>query len=83
MQEDVDQEPLGLLTPSQAARRIGMAMQTLARWRVEGREPHWLKVGGRCFYRVATIESFLASRERSSTSEDSANKRSERTEAKR
>ncbi len=59
-----------LLTPDAAGAVLGIARQTLARWRVEGKGPPFVKLGGRVAYRAATLNAWLLQRERHSTSDD-------------
>lgn len=47
---------------------IGVAYQTLARWRSESDGPAWCCVGRLVFYRTGTVRSWLRSRETQSTS---------------
>ncbi len=58
-----------LLTPDQTSARVKIAKQTLARWRVEGRGPRFVRLGNRIFYRPGDIEAWLATCVFSSTSE--------------
>ncbi len=58
-----------LLTPEEAARHLKMAKQTLARWRVEGTGPPFVRLGTRIFYRRSDLHAFVAGRVFSSTAE--------------
>jgi hypothetical protein len=58
-----------LLTPDQTSAKVKIAKQTLARWRVEGRGPRFLRLGNRIFYRPGDLEAWLATCVFSSTSE--------------
>jgi len=58
-----------LLTRDEAARRLGLAPQTLAKWAHFGSHLTYLRIGNRCFYRTSVIERFLKSCERTSTSQ--------------
>ena len=40
------------------ARRWRISPRTLERWRVEGRGPAYLKIGGRVIYRLEDIEAY-------------------------
>ena len=61
--------PNDLLTPGQTSKRLKIAKQTLARWRVEGKGPRFVRLGNRVFYRNVDLEAFLTSRVFSSTAE--------------
>lgn len=50
-----------LLTPKQAAERLGVSHITLARWRVQGRGLPFIRLGGRIRYSIADIEAWIAS----------------------
>jgi hypothetical protein len=63
-----------LLTPETAAAALGLAVQTLARWRCEGYGPRHVRLsggggGGRVAYRLADIEAWLAGRVVASTAQ--------------
>ena len=46
--------------PDELSARIGIAVQTLARWRSEGRGPSFNKVGGKkVAYRWSAVEAWL------------------------
>lgn len=60
-----------LLRPTQLASYLGISLPTLARWRLEGAGPSFLKIGSRVAYRREAVDQWLAKRERSSTSERS------------
>jgi excisionase family DNA binding protein len=57
-----------LMTPQQAAEYLGIAKHTLARWRVEGEGPPFLKLGGPVRYDVADLDAWIDARRRRSTS---------------
>ena len=44
------------------ARRWGMSHRTLERWRCRGEGPLFLKIGGRCVYRLEDVEAFESER---------------------
>ena len=51
-----------LLSPSEAARILGVSVQTLANWRASRRYPlTYIKVGGRVMYRMEDVEAFIES----------------------
>jgi helix-turn-helix protein len=52
-----------------AARVLNTAPATLQKWRWEGKGPRFLKVGRLVRYRRSELERYLASVERSSTSD--------------
>lgn len=58
-----------LLTPEHAAARLGVAKQSLAKWRVSGTGPVFVKVGSRVFYRPQDLDAWVETRLRRSTSE--------------
>jgi predicted DNA-binding transcriptional regulator AlpA len=43
----------------QVAAITDLSVQTLRKWRVQGRGPQYLKLGGRVTYRLRDIESWL------------------------
>ena len=54
-----------LLTPKEAAKKLGVTEQTLAVWRCTGRyHIQFVKVGRLVKYRQSALESFLDSRTR-------------------
>lgn len=56
------------LRPEEAARYIGVSVSTLAKFRMSGEGPAYIKVGQRVvLYDTAEIEDWLASRRRTST----------------
>ncbi|HEY8125385.1 MAG TPA: helix-turn-helix domain-containing protein [Methylocystis sp.] len=59
---------VSLLTSKEVAARLRVSPQTLAKWRVNGEGPTFLKVGFRVFYDEAVVADWLAKRERCSTS---------------
>jgi predicted DNA-binding transcriptional regulator AlpA len=46
----------GVLTPTQLASRLGMSIQTIHRWRKEGKGPVWFKLGWSVFYKLDEVE---------------------------
>lgn len=44
------------------ARRWTISPRTLERWRSRGEGPPFLKIGGRCVYRVEDVEAYEANR---------------------
>lgn len=57
------------LTPTEAARYLGVAKGTLAKWRVYGTGPRFLKLGHRVVYDRRDLEAFADAGRRCSTSE--------------
>ena len=57
-----------VLLPEAASAYIGLSVQTLAKMRLDGRGPRFVKLGSRVGYRRSSIESWLESNERASTS---------------
>jgi hypothetical protein len=58
-----------LLTPDQTSAKLKIAKQTLARWRVEGKGPKFVRLGNRVFYRAGDVEAFVTGHVFSSTAE--------------
>ncbi len=57
------------LRTNEAALWLGVARQTLARWRVEGVGPPFVKLGGAVLYDVHELENFVEQRRRRSTAD--------------
>ena len=57
------------LTPKETSARLGVAVQTLANWRLFGTGPRFLKLGGKILYPLAEIEAFEQANLRESTSQ--------------
>jgi hypothetical protein len=51
--------PDGRLSRREAAKFVGVASRTLANWKCRGVGPSQTKVGGRVFYRLADLETFV------------------------
>jgi predicted DNA-binding transcriptional regulator AlpA len=65
---------ISLLTPEAASALLGLAVQTLARWRCEGNGPRFVRLGGaknrgRVAYRLADLDAWVAERVVTSTSQ--------------
>ena len=57
-----------LLTPAEAARRLGVQERVLERWRSTGGGPQYAKLGGKTLrYRASDLEAFIAGSVRRST----------------
>lgn len=52
--------PDGRLTRQEAAKFVGVASRTLANWKSQGVGPNQTKIGGRVFYRLADLQTFVA-----------------------
>jgi predicted site-specific integrase-resolvase len=61
-----------LKTSQEAALSLRLAEGTLANWRVQGRGPAFVRIGGKVCYRDEDIEAFIAGGSRRSTSETEA-----------
>lgn len=66
-------EPALTISPVDAAALLGISPETLRGWRLTGRGPRYVKLGGgktsRIRYRRSAIEAFLDDHTRSSTSD--------------
>ena len=56
----LQEEQVRHLNQVQLARRWSLSPRTLERWRWLGQGPLYLKIGGRCIYRLDDIEAFEA-----------------------
>jgi hypothetical protein len=68
MQKD-SRPPAVLVKPAEVAAKLNVGENTLAKWRLSGRGPAFVKVGARVMYDAATVEAWIASRVRNSTSD--------------
>jgi hypothetical protein len=57
------------LTQKQLASRWGISQRTLESWRWRGEGVPYLKIGGRCIYRLQDVKAFEAARLRTPTSD--------------
>lgn len=55
------------ISPVEAGRRLGVTHETLANWRVIGRGPRYLKIGGRVRYRLADLADWIDGQVRGSS----------------
>ena len=56
------------LKEAEVAERLKLSKRTLQGWRLKGEGPHFLKLGRSVRYAEATLETWIAGRERGSTS---------------
>jgi len=57
-----------VMTVTQAAEYLGLAVSTLNKWRCHGGGPIFIKMGRAVRYRVEDLETYINSASRSSTS---------------
>jgi predicted DNA-binding transcriptional regulator AlpA len=62
-----------LLNEREAARRLGLSVTTLRRWRWAGRPPNYVKIGSAVRYEPSEIESLIDTGRRTSTSDHRPN----------
>ena len=60
------------LTTHETARRTRLGKSTLDKWRVKGDGPPFIKVGKKVLYRVGDLDTWLAGRRVTSTTEADA-----------
>jgi hypothetical protein len=48
-----------LLSPDQAAKRLGVSASCLSRWRQLRQPPQYVKIGARVFYRVKDLQELI------------------------
>jgi len=58
---------IGLLTPEQLAQQLGVTTRTLSRWEVQRIGPPRVVIGRQIFYRIASVDAWLLSREQRRT----------------
>lgn len=61
-----------LWTPHDTAGRLRVSESTLAKWRMTGDGPEFVKLGFKVRYRPLAVEAFIAKRTRRSTSQTAA-----------
>ncbi len=61
-----------LLTTTQAAEHLGLSPSTLAKARISGASPPFVKLGAAVRYRRTDLDEFVSSKVRRSTSESAA-----------
>lgn len=64
--------PDHLLTTAEAAKRLGISPSKLAKDRLTGASPPFVKLGAAVRFRPSDLDAFIAARVRRSTSESSA-----------
>ena len=69
------EDPDTLIRAAHAPEYVGIARQTMSRWRHEGRPPRYCRLGRRIFYRAGDLREWFDSEIRNSTSEDSTGPR--------
>jgi predicted DNA-binding transcriptional regulator AlpA len=57
------------LLPKQVSQKIKVSESTLAKWRLNGNGPKFVKIGGKVVYRESDVERFLEAHLCQSTSE--------------
>jgi hypothetical protein len=60
-------QPVRHLCQKQLAKRWSFSPRTLERWRTRGKGPRYLKLNGRCLYRIEDVLAFEQERLRDST----------------
>ncbi|KAF2988778.1 hypothetical protein MJC1_04146 [Methylocystis sp. MJC1] len=59
-----------LLSPLETAHILGVSVSTLAKWRMTGLDgPNFVKLGSRVKYDLTTVEAWIRTRARTSTSD--------------
>lgn len=58
-----------LLTPDDVAETLGVGRGCLAKWRLSGFGPKYLKIGRRVAYQAEDVAAWLSDRRRQSTSD--------------
>lgn len=58
----------GMMTTAKAAEYLGLSVNTLNRWRWDGRGPRYLKLGSAVRYRLSDLDAFIEAAERNHTS---------------
>jgi predicted site-specific integrase-resolvase len=64
----MDDDAKKYLTPEEAGRFIGAAVQTMARWRCEGGGPPFIRVGRKIMYAAEDLTAWMNARRMASTS---------------
>jgi len=53
----------GLITPEQLAEQLGVTVRTLQQWNLKRTGPPRMTLNRQIFYRISSVEEWLASRE--------------------
>lgn len=61
-----------VMSEQDAARKLGVSVRTLQRWRVEGRGPKFTKLGKLVGYTEGSLVKLIEDNQRQSTSESAA-----------
>lgn len=62
-------DPDTLIRAGEVPSYVGIAQQTLNRWRHEGRPPRYVRLGRRVFYRAGDLRDWIRSQVRENTIE--------------
>ena len=68
-QQDAHEHGIRLRSVREAAAYLGISVSTLAKLRLTGKGPRYVKLGRRVLYDVRDLEAWAASRKRNSTSQ--------------
>jgi len=67
--QGASRKPAVLKNPRETAEKIRVTEGTLAKWRLFGRGPSYLKIGSRVYYEESVVEEWIAAQARTSTSD--------------
>jgi predicted DNA-binding transcriptional regulator AlpA len=65
----MNNDSVRLIDEHEAAKRLGLAVATLRRWRWVGRDPRFVKIGGAVRYDPSDLDAFIEAGRRTSTSD--------------
>ena len=68
----MDMQSTILLTEREVAQRLRLGTNTLAKWRIRGEGPRFIKIGARIRYDEREVAEWVASCRRASTSQTAA-----------
>jgi predicted DNA-binding transcriptional regulator AlpA len=68
----MDMQRTVLLTEREVAQRLRLGANTLAKWRIRGEGPRFIKIGARIRYDEREVADWVASCRRASTSQTEA-----------